>query len=235
MLDIFKINRLRKKSEPDTRMISDAEFTVVDTELTGLDDKCDSIVSIGALKMKGSRINIKETFYRLANPGSELKKESILVHGITPSELEAKPDTRTVLEEFCGYCGNSLIVGHFIWIDMEFINRELKAAGMQTLKNKTIDTFAVYNWIKKRITGHACFEIAPHSNALYEISKCFDIPVLGAHNAEMDAFITAQLFQRLMPLFSEFGIKTVDELLAIADTSKRGGDKFCKTAEISNF
>ncbi|MCE5312709.1 MAG: 3'-5' exonuclease [Nitrospiraceae bacterium] len=235
MLGLFKLSRFAKRADRDTRLLSEADFTIVDTELTGLDEKRDTIVSIGAVRMNGSRINIKDTFYRLANPRAELKRESILVHGITPSDIQQKPDAKTVLEEFCRYCGDSVIVGHFICIDMEFINNELKAAGMQTMKNRTIDTFAIYEWIKKRITDHACFELMPNSNALYEISKCFDIPISGAHNSEMDAFITAQLFQRFMPLFEEFGIRTVDELLAISDLSIRGGDKFCKATETSNF
>ncbi|MBN2654641.1 MAG: 3'-5' exonuclease [Nitrospirae bacterium] len=234
-MNFFKFKRNKSYCEPDSRLLTEAEYTVVDTELTGLNSKKDSIVSIGCIRMNGSRIHIKEDFYRLVKPHTELSRESILVHGITPSEVENESDTRTVLKEFCDYCGSRIIVGHFICIDIEFINKELKAAGMPELQNRTIDTFAVYEWMRKRITGHACFEMMPGNNALYEISKCFGIPITGAHNSEMDAFITAQLFQRFISYASELGVKTVEDLITIGDLSNKGGNKFCRAEESANF
>ena len=43
-------------------------IVVVDTELTGLDEKKDSIVSIGAVRMTGGRIELGDMFYRLVSP-----------------------------------------------------------------------------------------------------------------------------------------------------------------------
>ena len=45
--------------------IGEANYVVVDTELTGLNPRSDSIISIGAMKMLGSRIDLGNAFYRL--------------------------------------------------------------------------------------------------------------------------------------------------------------------------
>ena len=81
-------------------LIDDAEFVVFDTELTGLDQKKDSIVSIGALKMKGGRIAVGNPFYRIVEPRTELTGKSIVIHGITPSETVGRPNMKALLPEF---------------------------------------------------------------------------------------------------------------------------------------
>ena len=42
--------------------LESARYVVIDTELTGLDEKKDSIVSIGAVRMEGGRIEMGDSF-----------------------------------------------------------------------------------------------------------------------------------------------------------------------------
>ena len=48
--------------------INETDFVAFDTELTGLDFKHDSIISIGAVKLQGATILPGKTFYRLVKP-----------------------------------------------------------------------------------------------------------------------------------------------------------------------
>ena len=68
MLGLF--NRKKKHAVDTSRLIRDTRFVVADTELTGLDEKKDSIVSIGAVRMVGGSINLGDQFYRLVSPKS---------------------------------------------------------------------------------------------------------------------------------------------------------------------
>ena len=70
--------------------LSDIPFVVFDTELSGLDPKKDFIVSIGAIKMLGTKIHVSREFYRLVKPSGEMQKKSVEIHGITPGELKQK-------------------------------------------------------------------------------------------------------------------------------------------------
>jgi DNA polymerase-3 subunit epsilon len=217
----------KKKFVIDERTpITDARYVVVDTELTGLDDKRDSIVSIGAVRMTGGKIGIGDTFYRLVSPRTELTAASVVIHEITPSEAALSPSIGPVLEEFLGFCGTDVLIGHFISIDLSFLNREMKRLRM--------DTFSIYEWLRKRGRSRDCFATPLTGYRLYDIARCFDVPINGAHNSIMDAFATAQLFQRFLPLLEEAGAKTIGELLKIG-TLFEGGDRFGVTGEISNF
>ncbi len=226
--------RKRKATLVDEKAsVLDARYVVIDTELTGLDEKKDSIVSIGALRIAGGRIELGDSFYRLANPETALTSESVIIHGITPSDVIEKPSIEAVLKEFLQFCRDSIIVGHYISIDMAFINREMKRLFGYILKNPVLDTMVLYEFVRSRVPSRNSFTSPPRDyKQLYDIARNLGIPVSGAHNAMMDAFITAQVFQRLIPMLSSMGIAGVGDLLKLR---LKGGDRFRVSCETGNL
>jgi DNA polymerase-3 subunit epsilon len=218
------------KSAPITAV----RYVAVDTELTGLDEKKDSIVSIGAVRMNGGAIHLGGMFYRLVNPGTALTRESIVVHEITPSEVAAKPGIETALREFTAFCGSDVLVGHFVSIDLGFLDREAKRILDAPLANPVIDTFSIYQWLRKRLKTSWCISNDATGFRLYDIARYFGIAVEGAHNALMDAFTTAELFQRFLPLLAEAGARDLGDLLSIGRPFE-GSDRFRQEGEICNF
>ena len=225
--DMFRLLNLRKHRllEVDqTKSIRDARYIVIDTELTGLNEKRDSIVSVGALRMVGGRIDLGNSFYRLVNPETSLTAESVVIHEITPSEVVEKPGIEAVLTEFLEFCGDDIIVGHYVSIDLAFLNREMVRIFGSRLKNRVLDTAVLFAFMKDRLPPNSTFVTPPRDyRNLYDIAKFLGVPVSGAHNAVMDAFITAQVFQRLIPMLLSIGIRNVGHLLKL---SERGGDSF---------
>jgi len=209
-------------------------FVVVDTELTGLDEKADSIVSIGAVRMTGGIIDIGDAFYQLINPETMLSASSVVIHEIMPSEVAAKPPIEAVLAEFLEFAGDNILLGHFISIDLAFLNREMKRIFNHEIRNSVLDTFSIYAWLSKRLKTRDCFATAPSGYRLYDIVKCFGIPVNGVHNAIADAYTTAQLMQRFFPLLTEVGIHNMGELLKIGKPFN-GGEQVRLTGEFGNF
>ncbi len=110
----------------ESKILHQKEFVVVDTELTGLNEKEDSIISIGAILMRERSILVGDIFYRILNPQSKLKGESVLIHELTSTELEKCPDTKPILREFLDFVKNRPVVGHFIEIDLNFLKRQIK-------------------------------------------------------------------------------------------------------------
>jgi DNA polymerase-3 subunit epsilon len=219
----------------DKRMrIMEASYVTLDTELTGLDDKKDSIVSIGAVRMTGTSIGLGDTFYRVVSPRTEMSAVSVMIHEITPSEVESKPCIDTCFDEFLEFCGDAVLVGHFITIDLSFLNRDMKRIRGVEIPNPPLDTFSIYEWLRKRNKSRDCFATPLSGYKLHDIVKCFDIAVNGAHNALMDAFTTAQLLQRFLPLLAEAGVHDIGDLLRIGKPFK-GGDNFRLTNEFGNF
>lgn len=230
MLDFFKLKKIKSSPEalregrlPEGGDLSldQAHYAVLDTELTGLDKKKDSIVSFGAVKMVGGSIKLGESYYRLVKPGSKMNHESVVVHEITPSEVDQKPSIKTVLPEFIAYCGSDILVGHFLSIDLHFINREMKRILKASLNNPVLDTRKIVEWLRWNSQSSSSDPLLAKDFELYEIARAQGIPVQGAHNALMDAFMTAQVFQRLIPQLFKAGIKTLGEALKIGDPYKK--------------
>jgi DNA polymerase-3 subunit epsilon len=205
-----------RKDDTAPLAIGEAEYTVIDTELTGLDLKKDSIVSIGAVRMKGARIDIGASFYQLIHPSSGMDHKNILIHGITPSEVEQKPAIDAVLDELSAFCGDSVIVGHFVSLDINFINKELKRTGRKNMKNAAVDTCKIYEWIKSNEGPFSRHYTARRDELdLFSIAREYSISFNEGHNALSDAFITAQLFQRFLSSLPGSGVKSIRDLLKI--------------------
>ena len=182
-----------KKSNIELDLFHKKEFIVVDTELTGLNEKNDSIISIGAIVMRERRILIGEIFYRVLNPHISSKDEAVLIHKLTSTDLENSPDIRLILKEFINLLKNRVIVGHFVDVDIKFLRKELKRWLNIDFNPEAIDTYIVFNWLIERGMISKKFKGA---KSLHEIAEVFDIKVSNLHDAIYDAFITAQIFQR---------------------------------------
>lgn len=205
-----------KKDNTASLSIGDAEYIVLDTELTGLDLKKDSIVSVGAVRMKGARIDIGGSFYRLIHPSSNMDRKSILIHGITPSEVRDEPRADAVLDDLSVFCGDRVIVGHFISLDINFINKGMKQSRRKNLKNAAVDTRKLYEWIKSSQGSSGRHYYARQEDMdLFSLAREFNIAFDEGHNALSDAFITAQLFQRFLTLLPGLGVRLVKDLLSI--------------------
>ncbi len=196
--------------------LEEYEFTVVDTELTGMDHRKDEIVSIGAVRIRGMAIAPGENFYAVVRP-SCLPKACTLIHRITPSEVEAAPDLADVLPEFADYLGQSLVVGHHIGMDMAFINRASRGILGGPMVNPCLDTLrlAQVHEEERRMDHDDRFN--PRlSYTLADLSGQYGLPRFPAHNALSDAMQTACLFLFLARKLRKGCLRTLKELHALS-------------------
>lgn len=198
-------------------------FVVVDTELTGLDQKRDEIVSVGAVRMEGGRILVGETFHRMARPEGAMTGKSVVIHGITPSDVEAMPPVAEVLDAFVEWLGDDIVVGHCVSIDVAFLSRDLARFLKRPFPNRAIDTFSLHGWLSGRHVSHPLLAIPAKDLRLSEMAKACGIEAMVAHDALQDAFVTAQILQRLLPLLATAGIVTTEELLRVGDPARVNG------------
>jgi DNA polymerase III alpha subunit (gram-positive type) len=84
------------------------------------------------------------------------------------------------------------------------------------------------------LKSNACFAKVLSGYRLYDIAKSIGIPPNASHNAIADAFTTAQLLQRFIPLLKEAGVHNIGELLKRGKPFK-GGDRFRITGDFGNF
>lgn len=221
MLSIFK--RKNKFNNFNNIHIDEAEYTVIDTELTGLNENKDTIIAIGSIKMKGKTIKLGEIFYRKIKPKTYDFKDSIKIHEITPSELEKCPDIKPILKEFLSFCKDSFIIGHYILIDLCFLKKEINRQLNKSFNLPAIDTFLIYKWLVSKGMFSDALSDDP---SLQNVANYLGVQVKNLHNALSDAFITAQIFQRLLNYLGELKLYTIQDLLNI------GSPDFSKYMEI---
>lgn len=195
--------------------LEEARFTVLDTELTGLDPRRDDIVSIGAVHMTGRRIPLGDAFQTLVRPSVSLDGRTVVVHRITPSQLEGQPLVQEVLKPLLGYLDGTVLVGHFISIDLAFLDRDMRRWRGRQLLIRAVDTLALYGWLRKRRVDHPALALEAPAPSLYALAEAFDIPVEAAHTALGDAYLTAQVLQRLLPLLEAAGIRDLGGLCRV--------------------
>ena len=172
---------------------NDDEYVCFDCETTGLDPKVDDIISIGAVKIIGNKIDLQNKFERFIKPkNAAMVEDAIKVHHIRAIDLEDADDMDHVIEEFLEFVGNRKLVGYFLEFDIAMINKYLKPKLGIKLPNKRYEVSAIYYDYKE--------EMIPQSNIdlrFDTIMKDLNLPVMGAHDAYNDAIMTSMIFLSL--------------------------------------
>lgn len=196
-----------------TKQLSEYTFVVCDTELTGLKKKQDEIVSIGAVKIINLRLELSETFHQYIRPSNLEHTDSTLIHRITPEQLRQMPTIEEVLPEFIQYCGDGLMVGHHVSLDITFLNRAANKILGGTFSNPSVDTMRLAMGYKKAkfMESHGHTNLST-SYRLDDLTHEFNLPQFKPHDALEDALQTAYLFLFLAKKMKKGKIRTLKEL-----------------------
>jgi len=191
----------------------DFDFVVFDTELTGLNRRRDEIVAIGAVRIKKMRIASADTFHVCATPADNVPAAGTIIHRITPEELRNAAPIQKVLPEFVRFCSTSLLVGHFIGLDMAFINRTLKKHFRCRLHNPCIDTMLLARLYTEKCweSYHDRFNLKVSYN-LADLGRQYGLPEFEPHDALEDALQTAYLFLFLTRKLQQMGYRTLKDI-----------------------
>jgi DNA polymerase-3 subunit epsilon len=196
-----------------SRPLAEYTFVVCDTELTGFDRKQDEIISIGAVLIRDLQIDLGAVFHRYIRPRNIEHTKATLIHRITPQQLLAAPPLEEVLPDFVEFAGTSLMVGHCLALDMDFLNRAARKVLGGTLSNPGIDTIRMAQGYRRVRSGHFHgAEDGSRSYSLEDLAKEYNLPAFKPHDALEDAMQTAYLFLFLLKKFRKGGLLTLQEI-----------------------
>lgn len=186
---------------------------VLDTELTGLNPRRDEIVSIGAVRIRDMRILVEENFYTCVRTRKALPKESTLVHRITSERVKTAPELEEVLPEFLAFCGSALLVGHYVQLDLAFLNKAARRILGGAMPNLSVDCARLAQAYVANLhrRGHREFSL-DGTFQLAKLAKEYGLPLFEQHNALEDALQTAYLFVFLAAKLREQGLSTFRHL-----------------------
>ncbi|WP_378946408.1 DNA polymerase III subunit epsilon [Mesorhizobium sp. ANAO-SY3R2] len=117
---------------------------IFDTETTGLDNREDRVIEIGAIELD-NRFPTGRTFHKYINPqGRQVHPDAQAVHGISNADLEGKPTFPEIVQEFVDFIEGAKLVAHNGNFDLGFINAEFARIDQPAIDpGQLIDTLAL--------------------------------------------------------------------------------------------
>lgn len=160
-------------------------YIVIDIETTGLDPARDHIIEIAGLKVEDG--NIIDSFSTLVNPNIEIDSFITNLTGITNEDLESASDLTSALSDFYAFIGDSVLLGHNVHFDINFLYDAIENNLHKFLKNDFVDTMRL---------SKKYFKSAP-SYKLPLLAKSLNISVDISHRALSDCETTNFLYQKI--------------------------------------
>ena len=178
--------------------LKDIEFVALDFETTGLDVNQNSIISIGLVPFTLQRIRCRESQHWFVKAQDSLEENSVVIHGITHSDLVDAPDLRRILEKVLDALAGKVVVVHYRKIERDFFDINLRNLIGEGIVFPVVDTMqiegdyqqeqskGIINWLKGK---------RPESIRLANCRLRYGLPAYAPHHALTDAIATAELFQ----------------------------------------
>lgn len=193
----------------DDRPLAGLNFTVFDTETTGLNpSQGDEILQIGAARIVNGKLLRGECYEQLVDPQRDIPEAGIPIHGVTPDMVQGQPTIAKALPAFHAFVGDTVLVGHNVAFDMRFLALKEEATGLR-FDQPLLDTLLLSSVLHPEAESHS----------LEEIAKRLGVTISGRHTAAGDALATAEVFLKLLPLLRQKGIETLGQARAASQDS----------------
>lgn len=176
--------------------IEQIEFTIFDTETTGLNPVTgDRIVELAGLRVKGTE-RIAQ-FDALVNPGREISPGAFVVNKITPEMLKSALSIEEVMPKFLEFIQGSCLCSYNAEFDLGFLNNELKLLGRPVITNFIV--FDLLTIAKKLLPGLARYSLCSVAGEL-------EVKLTQKHRAFSDVEMTWEVFNKFKIICQQKGI-----------------------------
>lgn len=189
---------ISKKRNKGNSLVSFVDnYVVIDIETTGLDAAYDDIIELSAVRFDN---NIETArFSSLVYPGWNIPSYITDLTGITNEMLKNAPTIATILPDFLNFLGDSILVGHNINFDINFIYDKAEKIGLE-LKNDYIDTLRFARKLLKELKNHR----------LVTVKEYFNVSSDSEHRALPDCLATQECYMKLKErAYTDFGTLSV--------------------------
>ncbi len=171
----------------------DAEFVAFDLETTGLNNRTDTIIEIGAVILReGQELGRFQTFVA---PGRKLEKKIVDLTGITDEMLVGAPSIEEVLPKFLEFVGDRPLIAHNADFDVGFVRAAAERLNLP-FRPTYIDTLI----LSQNLLSHL------NKFKLDKVAEELKLPAFNHHRAGDDAMICGLIFHNLVPKLEELGV-----------------------------
>ena len=183
-------------------LIDECAFAVVDVETTGIQvvRGADRVIEVAVVVTQGAR---RQTVLdRLIHPDRPVSNLITRITSITNDHLRAAPRFEEIADEVVEALAGRVFVAHNVRFDWSFLSAELRRAKGISLMGPRLCTAR----LARRLVP------AAESCGLDWLTEYFGLENPARHRAGGDAWATAELLGRLLPLAREAGAKTLQDL-----------------------
>ena len=185
----------------DHTPIDRVRFIALDSETTGLNPLTDRLITIGAVAVQDGEIVLEDSFEAMLQVSRNTA--AVAVHGITRDQTSGGLEESEALRLFLDYLQDGVIVGHHIGHDISTLNAGYQRHWGFDLLNRSLDTMDLTLHLERSGAFEGRQRIREFT--LDSLCELFGVIPHDRHTAAGDAFITAQVFQRLLRLASRHG------------------------------
>ncbi|MGB7543248.1 MAG: DNA polymerase III subunit epsilon [Burkholderiales bacterium] len=161
---------------------------VLDTETTGLSARLgDRIIEIGCVEILNRRVTERH-WHQYVNPERKSEAGALAVHGISDEFLEDKPRFVELAADFLEFIRGAELIIHNAPFDVEFLDAELKQAGLDKLDRHDVTVIDTLRLAKELHPGKR--------NSLDALCERYQIDHSHRtlHGALLDARLLAEVY-----------------------------------------
>ena len=196
---------------PNDGKLLDQTYVVFDFETTGFNaGGADSIIEIGAVKMKGGEI--LERYDELINPGRPLPAKITEITNITDLMLEDKDNEENAVKRFIEWFSDLPMVAHNAKFDVSFLEMAYKKYNLGEFKNPVIDTLELSRTLDNNYARHGLSALVKRYNVPWDEES--------HHRGDYDAEGTALVLYKMLEKLDSRNIETMEQLSNIVDSKE---------------
>ena len=172
------------------RFLLPEDYVLVDLETTGLNPILDSIIEIGAVRVRGGVECAR--FQTLVCPppratGRYVEPFITALTGITNDMLRGQPSIFEALPAFRTFAGNDLILGYNVGFDVNFLYENYFAVFFEPFRNDYVDVLRF---------ARRLYPEMPH-HRLCDMVTRFHVTTEGEHRAIADCLATKLCYEEI--------------------------------------
>lgn len=193
---LFGADARPRHGPPDSTSLGALALLLLDTETTGLDPGRDRVVSLAALPWRGGAAD-GPGLDTLVDPGRPVPAASTAIHGITDQDVAGKPPYARHHHDLDGLMQGRVVLGHSIAFDLALLAAEARRARLHWTPPAAL------------CIGELAACALPDGQAtdFDSLARHFGVSIEGRHTARGDALAAGLVWQRLLPLLGDRGIR----------------------------
>lgn len=127
-------------------------YVVIDLETTGLDPRFDEIIEIAGVRYEYDQET--DRFQTLVKPMNEIDPFITELTGITNEMVQDAPNIEPILPDFLEFIGASVIIGHNVNFDINFVYDTAMFLSLPPISNDFVDTMRLSRRLYKDMQNH---------------------------------------------------------------------------------